>query len=205
MSLQRRLLWSLGSAFLVLWLSVAALMYFHLDRQVSRTLDQRLAASATMVAGLIARQPEMLMSSRSSPLLVSPEAEGVACQIRDASGEVLLQTSGVEDQLLSDASPGFSAREIGGQQWRLYTLEQSGTFITTADRMSERVMLANGIILVMVVPFALALLGDWSFSGGDSWRTQATGGPARPAAPSYSGEPGSGHGRPGTVGAGTRR
>ncbi len=159
MSLQRRLLWSLGSAFLLLWLSVAALMYFHLDRQVSRTLDKRLAASATMVAGLIAGQPEMLVSSRTSPLLVSPEAEGVACQIRGASGEVLLQTSGVEGAVLNDARPGFSTREIGDQQWRLYTLEQSGTLITTADRMSERAVLANGIILVMVVPFALALVG----------------------------------------------
>ncbi|RFF27718.1 MULTISPECIES: sensor histidine kinase [unclassified Wenzhouxiangella] len=152
-------MWSLGSAFLLLWLSVAALMYFHLDRQVSRTLDKRLAASATMVAGLIAGQPEMLVSSRTSPLLVSPEAEGVACQIRGASGEVLLQTSGVEGAVLNDARPGFSTREIGDQQWRLYTLEQSGTLITTADRMSERAVLANGIILVMVVPFALALVG----------------------------------------------
>lgn len=171
MSLKSRLLWSLGSAFLLLWLSVAALMYFHLDRQVSQTLDQRLAASATMVAGLIAGQPQMLMSSRSNPLLVSPESEGVACQIRGAGGEVLLQTSGVEDQVLNDARPGFSTREIGGQQWRLYTLEQSGTFITTADRMSERAMLTNSIILVMVVPFALALLGGlvvlwWGVRGG---------------------------------------
>lgn len=171
MSLQRRLLWSLGSAFLVLWLSVAGLMYLHLDKQVSHTLDQRLAASATMVAGLIARQPEMLLSSGSNPLLVSPEAEGVACQIQAASGEVLLQTNGVQGQLLQDAQPGFSSRNIGDQNWRLYTLEQDGTFITTADRMSERDSLANGIILVMVVPFTLALIGGlavlwWGVRGG---------------------------------------
>lgn len=171
MSLQRRLLWSLGSAFLLLWLSVAALMYLHLDQQVSRTLDQRLAASATMVAGLVARQPEMMGSSPSSPLLVSPEAEGVACQIRATNGEVLLQTSGVQGHFLEDARPGLSTREIGDQRWRLYTLEQNGIFITTADRMSERVALANGIILVMVVPFTLALLGGlavlwWGIRGG---------------------------------------
>lgn len=159
MSLQRRLLWSLGSAFLMLWLSVAMLMYLHLDKQVSQTLDQRLAASATMVAGLITRQPEMLLSSQSNPLLMSPEAEGVACQIQAASGEVLLQTKGIQGQLLQDARPGFSTRDTGDQQWRLYTLEQNGTFITTADRMSERESLTNSIILVMVVPFTLALIG----------------------------------------------
>ena len=171
MSLQRRLLWSLGSAFLMLWLSVAMLMYLHLDKQVSQTLDQRLAASATMVAGLITRQPEMLLSSQNNPLLVSPEAEGVACQIQAASGEVLLQTKGVQGQLLQDAGPGFSTRNINDQQWRLYTLKQNGTFITTADRMSERESLANSIILVMVVPFTLALTGGlavlwWGVRGG---------------------------------------
>ncbi|MCE0760856.1 sensor histidine kinase N-terminal domain-containing protein [Marinobacter sp. G11] len=171
MSLQSRLIWSLGSAFLVLWLSVAALMYMHLDKQVSHTLDQRLASSATMVAGLIARQPEMLLSQRSSPLLVHPEVEGVACQIRSAAGEVLLQTSGARAQFAEQTRPGFSTRAIGGQQWRLYTLDQNGTLITTADRMSERVALANGIILVMVVPFTLALLGGlavlwWGVRGG---------------------------------------
>lgn len=171
MSLQSRLIWSLGSAFLVLWLSVAAMMYLHLDKQVSHTLDQRLASSATMVAGLIARQPEILLSQRNSTLLVQPEAEGVACQIRSAAGEVLLQTSGARGQFSKQSRPGFSTREIGDQQWRLYTLEQNGTFITTADRMSERLALANSIILVMVVPFTLALLGGlavlwWGVRGG---------------------------------------
>ena len=171
MSLQSRLIWSLGSAFLVLWLSVAAMMYLHLDQQVSHTLDQRLASSATMVAGLIARQPEMLISRQSNPLLVHPDAEGVACQIRSASGEVLLQTSGSHSQFSEATRPGFSTRKIGDQQWRLYTLEQNGTLITTADRMSERVALANSIILVMVVPFTLALLGGlavlwWGVRGG---------------------------------------
>lgn len=171
MSLKRRLLWSLGSAFLVLWLSVAALMYLHLDRQVSRTLDQRLAASATMVAGLIARHPQMLRSSGGGTLFVSPEAEGVACQVQAASGEVLLQTAGVRGQMLSGAPPGFATRKIGKQQWRLYTLKQGGVLITAADRMTERVTLTNSIILVMVVPFTLALLGGllvlwWGVRGG---------------------------------------
>lgn len=171
MSLRNRLIWSLGSAFLVLWLSVAAIMYLHLDQQVSHTLDQRLASSATMVAGLVARQPNMLLSAHSGPLLVEPEAQGVACQIRAASGEVLLQTSDIHGPSLGQPRPGFSTREIGNEQWRLYTLEQNGTFITTADRMSERLALENSIVLVMVVPFTLALLGGlavlwWGVRGG---------------------------------------
>lgn len=160
MSLRRRLLWSLGLSFVLLWLSVGLLMYLHLNQQVSKTLDQRLASSANMVAGLIARQPEMLVATSSNPLLLEPESEGVACQIRAANGEVLLQTSGVRGASLSDSRPGFSSRRIGEENWRLYTLNQGGVFITTADRMSERTMLENSIILVMVVPFTLALLGS---------------------------------------------
>ena len=146
-------------------------MYLHLNQQVSKTLDQRLASSATMVAGLIARQPEMLLATNANPLLLNPENEGVACQIRASSGEVLLQTSGARGTSLSDSRPGFSTRRIGEEEWRLYTLNQDGVFITTADRMSERTMLENSIILVMVVPFTLALLGSlavlwWGIRGG---------------------------------------
>jgi len=171
MSLRRRLLWSLGLSFILLWLSVGLLMYLHLNQQVSKTLDQRLASSATMVAGLIARQPEMLLATSENPLLLEPEGEGVACQIRAPSGEVLLQTSGARGASLSESPPGFSTRSIGEEKWRLYTLNQDGVFITTADRMSERAMLENGIILVMVVPFSLALFGSlvvlwWGVRGG---------------------------------------
>jgi two-component system sensor histidine kinase QseC len=112
-----------------------------------------------------------LVATNTNPLLLEPEIEGVACQIRAANGEVLLQTSGARGASLSNARPGFSSRRIGEEEWRLYTLNQDGVFITTADRMSERTMLENSIILVMVVPFTLALLGSlavlwWGVRGG---------------------------------------
>ena len=160
MSLQRRLLLLLGSSFVLLWLSAAGMLYVDLDRQVSETLDHRLAASATMVAGLIARKPELLTAPADDPLLVEPESEGVACQIRSAGGQVLLQTSGAKNLLTKKASTGFDTRTIGETQWRLFTLNHEGVLITTADRMTERSSLQNGIIIVMVVPFALALVGS---------------------------------------------
>src|SRR5699024_3090014 len=45
MSLQGRLLWSLGVAFVLLWLLAAGVLYVDLSRRLSATLDQRLAAS----------------------------------------------------------------------------------------------------------------------------------------------------------------
>ena len=160
MSLRSRLLVMLSLSLLFLWLTVAMLMYLHLDNKVSETLDQRLAASANMVAGLIAQQPEPFLQPTREPLLLSPLSEGVACQIRSTSGEVLMQTDGPRRTSLSEAKPGFSTHTVSGEQWRLYTLEQDGLLITTADRGTERRELENGIILVMVVPFSLALLGS---------------------------------------------
>lgn len=160
MSLQRRLLCLLGGSFVLLWLLSAGLLYVRLDRQISDTLDQRLAASATMVAGLIARQPELLMASDENPLLVNPESDGVACQIRSASGQVLLETDGTDHFSFDNLQTGFHSRSEGGEEWRLYTLEHQNVLITTADRMTERRDLQNGIIVVMIVPFALALIGS---------------------------------------------
>lgn len=160
MSLRSRLLVMLSLSLIVLWLIVAMLMYLHLDKKVSETLDQRLAASANMVAGLIAQQPESLSQPPSEPLLLSPLSEGVACQIRSATGEILMQTAGPRGASLSEATPGFSSRTVSGEEWRVYTLEQDGLLITTADRGAERRQLENGIVLVMAVPFALALLGS---------------------------------------------
>lgn len=160
MSLRGRLLVLLSLSLIAVWLSVATLMYLHLDKKVSETLDSRLAASANMAAGLIAQQPESLAQPAREPLLVSPLSEGVACQIRSASGEILLQTAGPRGASLSSAEPGFSTHIISGEEWRLYTLEQDGLLITTADRGTERRQLENGIILVMAVPFSLALLGS---------------------------------------------
>lgn len=160
MSLRSRLLAMLSLSLIGLWLAVAMVMYLHLDTKVSETLDHRLAASANMVAGLIAQQPESFTQPSQEPLLLSPLSEGVACQIRSASGEILLQTAGPRGASLAEAQPGFSTRTIAGEEWRLYTLEQDGLLITTADRGAERRQLENGIILVMAVPFAMALLGS---------------------------------------------
>lgn len=115
MSLRSRLLAMLSLSLIVLWLTVAMLMYLHLGNKVSETLDQRLAASANMVAGLIAQQPEPFSQASREPLLMSPLSEGVACQIRSATGEILMQTAGPRGASLSDAEPGFTTRTVSGK------------------------------------------------------------------------------------------
>jgi signal transduction histidine kinase len=160
MSLQGRLLWSLGLAFVLLWLVAAGVLYFGLDQRLSDTLDQRLAASGRMVAGLIARNPNLADGTPGKPLLVWPGSNGTACQIRSqASGKILLRTGGDRGAALSASQPGFSRLDIDGHRWRLYTLKQNGLWITVADRAGERNGLRRGVLLALVLPFALALVG----------------------------------------------
>lgn len=160
MSLRRRLLLTLGISFCVLWALAAAWLYSDLRDQVRETLDQRLAASARMVAGLVAQLPEGAWAQANGPALPIPHSSGVACQISSPAGQVLMRTHGDFADKLDAPSPGFTNRQIKGQRWRLYTYVQSGLHITTADRLADRIALQHNIIWVAVLPFVVALLGS---------------------------------------------
>ncbi|MDO2271321.1 hypothetical protein Q2466_24985, partial [Escherichia coli] len=56
--LRLRLTLILGSAFILLWSLAAAWMLCDLRGQMMRSFDQRLAASARMVAGLLQQLPQ---------------------------------------------------------------------------------------------------------------------------------------------------
>ena len=58
MSLRLRLTLTLGSAFVLLWALAATWMLFDVRNQLMQSLDQRLAASARMVAGLLVQLPQ---------------------------------------------------------------------------------------------------------------------------------------------------
>ena len=60
MSLRVRLSLILGSAFVIIWVLAAAWMLRDLRQQMMFSLDQRLVASARMVAGLIDQLPQPL-------------------------------------------------------------------------------------------------------------------------------------------------
>lgn len=171
MSLRRRLLLILGVSFCVLWAIAAAWLYNDLREQMRTTLDQRLAASARMVAGLVAQLPADAWRGVGEPVLSLPQSSGVACQISSPRGQVLIRTHGDFAGKLDTPEPGFSERVIDGKDWRVFTYVQSGLHITTADRLAERVTLQRNVMMVAVVPFVVALLGSlimlwWGISRG---------------------------------------
>ncbi|MGM0522272.1 MAG: ATP-binding protein [Pseudomonadota bacterium] len=160
MSLRLRLLLTLGLTLSLLWGSAAAWLMQDLENKVVETLDQRLAQSARMVAGLMLQLPSDVWLQADQRALSIPPIEGLACQVHSPRGEIMARTHSNMEQILMPGDRGHAYREEGGMTWRVFTYERGGLTITTADRMDERDMLLGDVIRVAVVPFIVALVGS---------------------------------------------
>jgi two-component system, OmpR family, sensor histidine kinase QseC len=157
MTLRLRLLLTIGASFIVFWTVSSVWMLVDLRAEFRDTLDERLAASAHMVAALVADSPLLTaqaQSRQSIPYLA--RNDGVACEIRLARGIVVGRTLNSPRQL-GAAGPGYRTRTIDGTVWRSFTLEQTGVRITTADRVQRREQLLHDIAFATFVPFAIAM------------------------------------------------
>ncbi|WP_404375153.1 ATP-binding protein [Vreelandella aquamarina] len=160
MSLRARLLLTLGLTLALLWGVAAAWLLNDLEETFVATLDQRLAQSARMVAGLVLQLPEEVWEQSMMTTLAIPPIEGLACQVHSPRGEVIARTHANMDSVLAPGQRGHTYRQEGDTTWRVFTYERGGLVITTADRMDERTMLLNGVVRVAVVPFVVALTGS---------------------------------------------
>lgn len=165
MTLRVRLMAIIGLSFSVLWLATSVWMFVDLRKEFRDALDERLAASARMVAGLVAQIPDAGhgTSADASNVLDVVAREGVACEVRllrnSTSGNVIARTSGTPSGL-GVTTTGFHTRNIDGQLWRSYTYEQAGKRVTTADRVEQRQHLLRNIVLSTLLPFLIAMAGS---------------------------------------------
>ena len=164
MSLRVRLLAIIGLSLVALWSVVAAWMFVDLRSELRAALDDRLAASARMVAGLVAQMPAANAAGlgQSNATLDVIAHDGLACEVSLMRGEVKVQTMArtAGSPPLDEATPGYSTRLYGGKLWRSYVLQRSGVRIATADRMDLRNGLLRDIALSAGIPFAVALMGS---------------------------------------------
>ena len=162
MSLRNRLLLILGGTFIVLWSLAAVWLLGDLRREVNVALDERLASSARMVAGLLEQLPQPLPSQQSSPLTAIELGleTGLVCQVRSLRGEVLVRTPNMPRATLAEYGAGFHEVSIGEERWRTFTLQRQHLWVTTADRIDERQTLQSSILFAAASPVALALLGS---------------------------------------------
>lgn len=161
MTLRLRLLLAIGISFVLFWAASSVWMLVDLRSEFRATLDERLAASARMVAALVAQSAQPLSSPLAPAQLVSPlrPNDGVACEIRNARGSVLART-GNSPAGLNEVVPGFRTRTIDGVRWRSYTLVQDGIRVTTADRVTRREQLLRDVAYAALWPFLIALGGS---------------------------------------------
>ena len=161
MSLRLRLSLTLGAAFALIWALAAAWMLSDLRNQMMFSLDQRLVASARMVAGLLEQLPTL--PSKGEGTHFSAEQlnvpGGMACQVSSLRGEILARSHNHPEQALEAEKMGFHDQMIDGAPWRSFTLARGDVRITTADRQIEREALNMSILLAASVPVAVALLG----------------------------------------------
>ena len=163
MSLRLRLSLILGGAFLLIWALAAAWMFNDLRGQMMFSLDQRLVASARMVAGLVDQLPKPLSASGEGARISADQAsipDGMACQVSSLRGEILARSHSHTDLGLDDQRSGFHDQLIDGEHWRSFTLSHGDVRITTADRQQEREALNSSVLLAASVPVLMALLGS---------------------------------------------
>jgi two-component system, OmpR family, sensor histidine kinase QseC len=164
MSLRLRLLALISLSLTILWSLVAVWMFLNMRNELRTTLDNRLAASAHMVAGLVLQFPpekSPLHEQNTSPMDIIAH-DGIACEVSQLRGEIMDQvmarTTG--SPALSNAKPGYGTHPFGGRLWRTYVLEQGGIRIATADRIDIREGLQRDIAMSVGIPFAVALTGS---------------------------------------------
>ncbi|MDP3288877.1 MAG: histidine kinase dimerization/phospho-acceptor domain-containing protein, partial [Methyloversatilis sp.] len=164
MTLRLRLVAIIGFSLTLLWSVVALWMFMDVREQLRSALDERLAASARMVAGLVARLPaEHLQVSGPAALPLDVIArDGLACEVSLVRGEVAIQPIARTSTSpgLGAAVLGYSTPVYGGRSWRTYVLQVGEVRIATADRVDAREALLREIALSAAVPFAIAMAGS---------------------------------------------
>lgn len=162
MSLRLRAVLIAGVALIVLWMAAAGWMMRGVRASLDEALDERLAMSATMVAGLMARAA---FSPHPEPrdwgeVIRAGGSDGIACEIRSLQGAVLAQTDGGPRTSAMTLPTGFSTREIDGRNWRIYVLQDAGGYqVMTADLVKRRAVLTNGMLRAAGIPFLIAVIG----------------------------------------------
>lgn len=177
-SLRLRLVLGLALADLLLWGSVALWRSHSLESELNAMLDERLVASAKMVAGIVHQfEPAPGSASeaaRNDALHHMISRDGVACEVslvRSEIGILPIARTGDTPENATQGATGFGTTIKGGKSWRTYVLEDNGVRVATADRLDTRAQLVRSAWQALALPFALALVATVLLTGWITTRT----------------------------------
>ncbi|AJE97882.1 ATP-binding protein [Pandoraea apista] len=165
MSLRLRAVLIAGVALIVLWMVAATWMMRGVQANLDRALDERLAMSARMVSGLLAKVALSPLGtgegqSNLGDVIRVGTHDGIACEIRSVQGAVLARTDGGPHAGSAALPLGFSTLEVDGERWRIYVLQDDrGYQVMTADGLARRTGLIHALLRAAGVPFLIAVVG----------------------------------------------
>lgn len=164
MSIRFGLIFRLGISFVLLWVLAATWMLRDLEKNIDRSLDERLAASARLVVSLLNLPALSTAEQRANPLNGLPVNNialtvGMACQVSSLKGEILVRSHNSPDEEIGDLGEGYHNQVASGVEWRTFTVEVNGVRISTADRIEQRSNLKYSILRAAAIPVVLALIG----------------------------------------------
>ncbi|KST61131.1 histidine kinase [Methylobacterium sp. GXS13] len=144
----------------LIWLSAVAWIYLGSKREVEQVLDNRLQEAARMVGSLVGAvggtAPDGTPSTIPAPTAYERQ---LSCQIWSLDGRMVARSSGAPERRLTDAPAGFSEREVDGETWRVFTVEDAakGVRVMVGDRLDLRERLVTDLIMGLVTPALLVV------------------------------------------------
>jgi len=160
MSLRTRLFLILVAATGLIWLFAIGWIYVGTRHEVEGVLDARLQEAARMVASLVPTKGVATPEASPDALVRLPIYERqLSCQIWSFDGRLVARSSGAPSSRLSDTRSGFSERDIDGETWRVFTVEDAdkGIRVQVGDRLGIREHLVADIIKGLLTPILLVV------------------------------------------------
>lgn len=159
-SLRTRLFLILVTATGLIWLFAIGWIYVGTGHEVEGVLDARLQEAARMVASLVPTKDVATPSGeagRDTLANIPIYERQLSCQIWSLDGQLVARSSGAPSSRLSDTENGFSERDIDGETWRVFTVEDTdkGIRVLVGDRLGTREHLVADIIKGLLTPTLL--------------------------------------------------
>jgi two-component system, OmpR family, sensor histidine kinase QseC len=162
-SLRTRLFAILVATTGLIWLCAAAWIYIQTKNEVEHVLDTRLQEAARMVQSLVTNSDGTASHHAPADPAVIPEQASyerqLSCQIWSLDGSLVARSSGAPNERLSDHPNGFSEREVDGETWRVYAIEDAkkGIRVMVGDRLGLRERLVTDLIKGLLAPTLLII------------------------------------------------
>lgn len=161
-SIRARLIFILVVMTAIVWLSAIVWIYASTRAQVEHVLDARLMEAARMVSSLITSQeidPKRAAEGIANPSSLQNYERQLSCQIWALNGTLIGRSDAAPATPLASGKSGFSDTWVGGEAWRVYSVENAelGVRVLVGDNLKVRDGLVGGVIAGLVLPALLVL------------------------------------------------